>query len=123
MLYNKLVEEKKQLMKDGGDKVKRSLLESLIADAVYNSTHEKKGKEPADDIFLSLIKKYIDNANVVIENTSADDVRHQAALQEIAILEGYRPKQMTAEELQEGFLHANRSFYSWGSMFRRLAMR
>ncbi|GAB4482995.1 MAG: radical SAM protein [Thermodesulfovibrionales bacterium] len=32
----------------------------------------------------------------------------------------YRPLNMTAEELQEGFLEANRRFYSWGSMFRRL---
>ncbi len=36
----------------------------------------------------------------------------------------YQPKNMTPEELQEGYLQANRRFYSWGSMFRRLpAMR
>lgn len=32
----------------------------------------------------------------------------------------YQPKNMTPEELQEGYLHANRSFYSWPSMLRRL---
>lgn len=32
----------------------------------------------------------------------------------------YRPKNMTPEELQEGYLQANRSFYSWPSMLRRL---
>jgi radical SAM superfamily enzyme YgiQ (UPF0313 family) len=32
----------------------------------------------------------------------------------------FRPKNMTPEELQEGYLEANRRFYSWGSMLKRL---
>lgn len=32
----------------------------------------------------------------------------------------YKPINMTAEQLQEGYLWANRQFYSWGSMFKRL---
>jgi len=32
----------------------------------------------------------------------------------------YKPKNMTVDELQEGYLQANRRFYSWGSMFKRL---
>jgi len=32
----------------------------------------------------------------------------------------YKPRNMTSEELQEGYLWANRQFYSWGSMFKRL---
>ncbi len=32
----------------------------------------------------------------------------------------YKPKNMSVEELQDGYLAANRQFYSWGSMFRRL---
>jgi radical SAM superfamily enzyme YgiQ (UPF0313 family) len=32
----------------------------------------------------------------------------------------FKPKNMTVEELQEGYLEANRQFYSWGSMFKRL---
>lgn len=32
----------------------------------------------------------------------------------------YKPKNMTVEELQEGYLNANRRFYSWKSMFKRL---
>lgn len=36
----------------------------------------------------------------------------------------YKPQNMSVEELQDGYLAANRNFYSWGSMFRRLpAMR
>lgn len=32
----------------------------------------------------------------------------------------FKPKNMTVDELQEGYLEANRQFYSWGSMFKRL---
>jgi len=32
----------------------------------------------------------------------------------------YKPKNMTPDELQEGYLWANRQFYSWPSMFKRL---
>ncbi len=32
----------------------------------------------------------------------------------------FRPKNMSPDELQEGYLRANRDFYSFGSMFRRL---
>ncbi|MDP2156749.1 MAG: radical SAM protein [Nitrospirota bacterium] len=32
----------------------------------------------------------------------------------------YKPKNMTVDELQQGYLEANRQFYSWGSMFKRL---
>lgn len=32
----------------------------------------------------------------------------------------FKPKNMTVEELQEGYLRINREFYSWGSMFKRL---
>ncbi|MEW6108228.1 MAG: radical SAM protein [Nitrospirota bacterium] len=32
----------------------------------------------------------------------------------------YKPKNMSSEELQEGYLTANRHFYSWNSMLKRL---
>lgn len=47
---------------------------------------------------------------IITENWSMYDMAHVV----------YKPKNMTVDELQEGYLRVNRSFYSFGSMLKRL---
>ena len=76
------------------ENIRKNLLGCLIADAC------KETKEPEDTKVLAIIKKFIDNAQFVISKTSEKDYEFYQASQEIDILEGYRPSQLTEPELR-----------------------
>lgn len=75
------------------ENIKKNLLGCLIGDST------KEDKEPSDLVVLSYIKKFIDGAKIVQKNTEPSDYEYYKASIEIEILESYRPKQMTEEEI------------------------
>jgi uncharacterized protein YqeY len=76
------------------ENIKKNLLGCLIADAC------KEDKEPEDQKVLSIIKKFIDNAEFVIAQATIGETDSVKASMEIEILSEYRPKQMTDPELR-----------------------
>lgn len=76
------------------ENIKKNLLGCLISDST------KIDKEPSDEFVLSIIKKFIDNAKFVIEQTKDGDYENYQANQEIEILEKYRPKQLSEVEIR-----------------------
>jgi uncharacterized protein YqeY len=76
------------------ENIKKNLLGCLIGDAC------KIDKEPTDAFVLSIIKKFIDGAKIVIENAKDTDYEFYQANQEIDILETYRPKQLTEDDIR-----------------------
>lgn len=71
------------------ENIKKNLLGCLIADST------KIDKEPTDEFVLSIIKKFIDNANFVISKTEDGVYENYQAKEEILILEVYRPQQLS----------------------------
>jgi len=57
-----------------------------------------------------VFKRMMEEGRIITTDWSKYDMAHVV----------YKPTNMTEEELQSGYLQANRQFYSWGSMLRRL---
>jgi len=97
MLINKLKEDRIKHFKlrndDPVSRVAYSVLGVLIGDAT------KESKEPVDEKVISLIKKFIENAKVCIDNSKESLSQYNAAT-EINILESYLPKQLTEDEIK-----------------------
>ena len=77
------------------ENIKRNILGCLITDAC------KTDKEPDDTIVFSLIKKYIENCQIVIEKNAVGSYAYFQASMEIDILEAYQPEQLTEEQIRK----------------------
>lgn len=74
-------------------KVGYNVLGVLIGDAT------KETKEPNDEKIIALLKKFIDNAKVCIEN-ARDDLSRLTAEKEIEVLTQYLPKQLSEDNIR-----------------------
>jgi uncharacterized protein YqeY len=85
------------------DAVRAGLLTSLIGEIESKVRGNEKIKTPEDveAVALSQIKKFIDGANEMIEKASGRPEIVEQSKAEIAILDGYRPKQMTEDQLRK----------------------
>ena len=88
------IESFKKRNEDFKHKVAHSVLGVLIGDAT------KESKEPTDERVIQFIKKFVENAKVVIENASpTDHLSKMTAEKEIEILSEYLPRQMDEIEM------------------------
>jgi uncharacterized protein YqeY len=75
------------------ENIKKDILGCLIADSC------KEVKEPDDTKVLSIVKKFIENAEEVMKQVPESDYSFYKASMEIDILKEYRPKQLTENEI------------------------
>jgi uncharacterized protein YqeY len=76
------------------ENIKKNILGCLISESC------KENKEPEDVKVLAVIKKFIENAKEIQDAADEKAYEFFQATQEIDILETYRPKQLTAEEIR-----------------------
>jgi hypothetical protein len=95
-LLTKLKEDRIFFFKQRNETAKAKVAYQLLGVLISEST--KKDKEPKDDFIVSTMKKFIENANVIINNAKDPIDKYEANL-EIEILTEYLPKQLTDEEI------------------------
>lgn len=86
-----------------GDRLKSSLLTTLISEAQAVGKNAKPPRETTDEEVVSLIKKFIKNSEFVSQKALEGIALNkmdviQSASNEIKILEEFLPKQLTGEE-------------------------
>jgi uncharacterized protein YqeY len=104
------------------DNVKKNLLSTLIGDLNKNQKCiEGKKIDPSDEEVLKLIKKFGKNAYETISLQNVPTTRFDELKEEIEILNGYLPKQLTKEELEKEIRFAiSRSYLDLGSIMKYL---
>ena len=80
------------------DSLSTQLLTTLYSDAVMVGK-DNGGRETTDIEVISILKKYIKNAEEVMSNLSPSDERFAYAVFEIEILNSYLPTQLSEAEL------------------------
>ena len=96
MNYDQLRAEKMAALK-AKDSKKNSVITMLLS----NMTYKKKelGRELTDDECLDVISKHLKQVKESLELAKGREEAEQELKKEVAILEGYLPKQMSAEEV------------------------
>lgn len=96
MLFEQIKKDRityfKQRNENMNAKVGYNVLGVLIGDAT------KETKEPNDEKIIALLKKFIDNAKVCIEN-ARDDLSRLTAEKEIEVLSEYLPQQLSESDI------------------------
>jgi uncharacterized protein YqeY len=92
-LIDKLKEDRIQAFKTK-ESIKKNILGCLISDST------KQDKQPDDSVVYALIKKYIENCQLVIEKSEIGSSSFFQASMEIDILESYQPEQLTEEDIR-----------------------
>ncbi len=97
MLINKLKEDRIKHFKMRNDnpvsRVAYSVLGVLIGDAT------KESKEPTDEKVIAMIKKFVENSKVCLENAK-DELTKFSSEKEIEVLNSYLPKQLSEDEIR-----------------------
>ena len=97
MLFEQIKKDRityfKQRNENMNAKVGYNVLGVLIGDAT------KETKEPNDEKIIALLKKFIDNAKVCIEN-ARDDLSRLTAEKEIEVLSQYLPQQLSESDIK-----------------------
>lgn len=76
------------------ENIKKNILGCLISESC------KENKEPADEVVLAKIKKFIEGAKEIQEVSEVGSYDYFQANVEIEVLDQYRPKQMTEDEVR-----------------------
>lgn len=108
MLLTTIKEDQIQARKDRNTEL-ATFLTTLYSEAAMVGKND--GNRDSTDVEVcAVLKKFKKNAGEVIDNTPTTDGRHIHALNEIEVLDGYLPKQMSEQELTafiETAIHVN----------------
>lgn len=83
-----------------GDKVRATLLVTLMSEIQAAGKTAEDRSAPSDDISISIIKKFIKNADATAEAARDNIMAEVNAYGEVLILETYLPKQLTEDEIK-----------------------
>lgn len=96
-LFTELKEKRTLAMKEGNSSIKL-LLDSLISD-LEKLSKDCMTTEPTDEQVIKTIKKYIANADAIIDLPSSPEAKAESR-QEIYFLSKYIPSQISGDELK-----------------------
>ena len=82
------------------DAVKASLLTTLLAEASAPGKNAGN-RESTDEEVVSVVKKFIKNADETLAALPTSDARHPVVVVEKVILETFLPRQLTEADLRE----------------------
>lgn len=88
------------LARKTSDKFTAGLLVTLMSEIQATGKTTEERDKPSDEVAISVIKKFVKNAQLTAEANKNSRAGEYAALREIEILETYLPKQLTEDEIK-----------------------